>query len=113
MIGAFGEAVTRVRAPLVPDKYGNAAVRDWANAERTAVTGLSIQPDSTAEETGDRSSVVTGWRLFTDTGTDLDLLPTDRVEFDGMTLEVDGKIGRFRFGGRVDHVEARLKEVTG
>lgn len=113
MSGAFTDSIVRLRAPLIVDKYGNASVRDWANAVRTAVGNASVQPDNSIEETGDRSSVVTGWRLFTRTGTDLDLLATDRVEFSGMTLETDGEVGRYRFGGRVHHIEARLKRVTG
>jgi hypothetical protein len=44
---------------------------------------------------------------------DADILPTDRIEVYGMTLEVDGEIGRYRTGGRVHHVEVRLKKVTG
>jgi hypothetical protein len=43
---------------------------------------------------------------------DADILPTDRVEAYGMTLEVDGEVARFRLGGRVHHVEVRLKRVT-
>ncbi|MFJ9961074.1 hypothetical protein [Streptomyces avermitilis] len=108
------DSVVIVRAPLKTDKYGNpSSVRDWASATRTPVAGVSVQPDGSAEATGDRTSTITGWRLMTAKGRDLDLLRTDRVEFDGMTLEVDGKVGRFRMGGRVHHVEARLKEVSG
>jgi hypothetical protein len=103
-----------VRAPFKVDKYGNTtSERDWANATRTAVGGLSIQPDSSSESTGDRSTVITGWRLITDKGVDFPALSSDRIEFDGMTLEVDGKVGRFRMGGRFHHCEARLKEVSG
>ncbi|MET9425653.1 hypothetical protein ABZY06_33955 [Streptomyces sp. NPDC006540] len=103
-----------LRAGYVVDKYGNpSTVRDWANATRTTVSGVSIQPDSSSEETGDRSAVVTGWRIQSRKGQDLDLLRTDRVEFDGMTLEVDGKVARYRMAGAVHHVEARLKEVEG
>ena len=110
----FGDSVVIVRAGYRVDKYGNeSSERDWANAVRTPVTGVSVQPDVSEEETGDRRTVTTGWRLFTPMGRDLDLLPTDRVEYDGMTLEVDGEVARFRVGGRVHHVEARLKRVIG
>lgn len=114
MSALYSDAVTVVRAGYKVDKYGNETSElDWANAVRTAVTGVSVQPDASSEATGDRGTVVTGWRLFTPRGRDLDLLPTDRVEYDGMTLEVDGEVARFRMAGRVHHVEARLKRVIG
>lgn len=108
------DSVVVVRAPLKTDKYGNTtADRDWTLAVRTVVYGVSVQPDASTETEGDRTSVVTGWRLISSKGRDVDILRTDRVEFDGMSLEVDGKVGRFRMGGRMHHVEARLKEVSG
>jgi len=108
------DSVVRVRAPYKVDKYGNpSTVRDWALAARTVVYGVSVQPDGSTEATGDRTAVITGWRLISERGRDVDLLRTDRIEFDGMTLEVDGKVGRLRMRGRVHHIEARLQEVTG
>lgn len=108
------DTVVIVRAPFKVDKYGNtSAVRDWANATRTTVARVSVQPDVSVEATGDRASVVTGWRLITGKGRDFPALPGDRIEYEGMTLEVDGEVGRFRMGSRVHHVEARLKRVTG
>lgn len=112
----FYQSFTRVRAPLVEDRYKNKK-RDWDNAQRTEVVGVNIQPAGapvrSEEETGDRQTTVTAWNLQTPEGVDLDLLETDRVLFDGMTLEVDGKVGRWPdpFGPGVHHVEARLKEV--
>ncbi|AUG87274.1 head closure Hc1 [Streptomyces phage Rowa] len=109
-----GETVTLVRAPLKVDKYGNAtSERDWAAATRTVYPGLMVQPDASNEATGDRPSVVTGWRLITPKGRDFPALPTDRVEWDGLTLAVDGEVGRFKVAGRLHHVEARLKRVSG
>ena len=110
----YGDAVTIVRAPYVVDKYGNTSTqRDWANATRTLVRRVSVQPDGSTEETGDRTSVVTGWRLLTSKGRDFPALPGDRIEFDGMTLEVDGEVGKFRLGSRIHHAEARLRRATG
>ncbi|MBW1600894.1 hypothetical protein JJV70_02005 [Streptomyces sp. JJ66] len=114
MSGLHRQAVTIVRAPLITDRYGSER-RDWANAVRTLVSGVEVQPAAapaaSQEDTIDRQTAVTGWRLYTRRGVDVDLLETDRVEYDGMTLEVDGKIGRWRMGGRVHHVEAELKEI--
>lgn len=110
----YGETVTLVSAPLKVDKYGNAtSERDWTKAQRTPVTGVMVQPDSSSETEGDRPAAITGWRLITPKGKDFPALATDRVEWDGLTLEVDGEVGRWRIGGRLHHVEARLKKVTG
>lgn len=112
----FHQSFVRVRAPLVADRYGNRK-RDWENAEHLTVTGVNIQPAGSPrqseEHTTDRQTTITGWELQTPEGTDLDLLETDRVQFDGMTLEVDGKVGRWPdpFGPGVHHIEARLKEI--
>jgi hypothetical protein len=114
MSALTADSVTLVRAPFKTDKYGNTtSERDWASATRTTYSGVSVQPDASTEATGDRPTVITGWRLITPKGLDFPALPTDRVEFDGMTLEVDGEVGRFRVGGRIHHAEARLRRVNG
>ncbi|MCF3174791.1 hypothetical protein IPZ61_15845 [Streptomyces sioyaensis] len=110
----FGETVTLVRAPFKVDKYGNTtSERDWAAAARTTYPGLMVQPDASSEATGDRPTVITGWRLITPKGRDFPALATDRVEWDGLTLAVDGEVGRFRIRGYLHHAEARLKRVSG
>lgn len=110
----YGHTIVRVRAPLVADRYGNRK-RDWTAATRATVTGVNVQPAGSPpqsdEDTTDRQTTITGWRLYTPQGMDVDLLETDRVEYEGMTLEVDGKVGRWRIDGRVHHVEAALREV--
>lgn len=111
----FAEQVVRLRAPVATDRYGNEK-RDWAAAERAEVTGVNIQPAGAPadsdEDTSGRQVTVTTWYLCTRPGVDLDLLETDRIEWDGMTLEVNGKVGRWRLAGRAHHVEATLTEVT-
>ncbi|MEU0940300.1 hypothetical protein [Embleya sp. NPDC005971] len=111
----YVQSVVIVRAPVVADRYGSER-RDWAAATRSTVDGVNVQPAAppaqSTEYTQDRQTTATGWRLYTPRGMDLDLLETDRVEYDGMTLEVDGKVGRWpRPGGGVHHVEAELVEI--
>lgn len=110
----FQHTIVRVRAPEVVDRYNNKQ-RDWANAARTSLVGVNVQPAGSPpqsdEDTVGRQTTITGWRLYTPPGMDVDLLETDRVEYEGMTLEVDGKVGRWRVGGKVHHVEAALREV--
>lgn len=115
MNALYQQSVMRVRAPLVTDRYGN-EIRDWSSADRTEVTGINVQPASvnnSTETTGDRSAVDTAWKIITPRGRDLDALPSDRFEYEGMTLEVMGEVARFWLGGRVHHVEITLRRVTG
>lgn len=110
----YAHTIVRLRAPLVTDRYGNSK-RDWSTPERLTVSGVNVQPGGSppqsAEDTTDRQVTITEWRLYTPKGMDLDLEETDRVEWEGLTLRVDGKVGRWRISGRVHHVEAALKEV--
>ncbi|WP_415956428.1 hypothetical protein [Streptomyces sp. 021-4] len=110
----YRQTVVVVRAPFLVDRYGNTtSERDWANATRTTVRRVSVQPDTSTEDTGDRPVVVTGWRLVTRTRADIDLAPGDRVVALGRLLDVDGDVARWTLAGRHHHTEARLKEVTG
>ncbi|MFF4392390.1 hypothetical protein ACFY0G_37415 [Streptomyces sp. NPDC001552] len=110
----YTQAVVILRAPPVVDRYGNTtSERDWDRATRTTVRRLSVQPDQSTEDSGDRPVVVSGWRLITRRGVDVDLLPTDRVVALGRLLDTDGDVARYVVGGRHHHTEARLKEVIG
>lgn len=110
----FAHTVVRVRAPETTDRYNNKR-RDWGSAERVTWTGVNMQPggvpSSSNEDTVGRQTTVTDWELRSPRGMDLDLLETDRVEYEGMVLEVDGKVGRWRVGGKVHHCEVSLREV--
>ncbi|MFK8844680.1 hypothetical protein [Streptomyces sp. Ac-502] len=108
----FTQSVVIVRPAADTDEYGNHKP-DWADAARTTVTGVNVQPQGgSSEDTDDRQVTVTGWRLYTPRGMDLDLRESDRVETGGMTLQVTGKVARWPApGGGVHHIEADLKEV--
>lgn len=107
------DTVTVLRAPLVADRYGS-QVRDWTAAARTDVDGVSIQPSGSIEDVRDRELVTNTYTLFTSRGQDIDLLATDRVQWNGITLQVDGDPNRWPApGGGVHHVEAKLKQVAG
>lgn len=112
MSGLYTQTVDVLRAELVADRYGNTAP-DWSRTTRTTYRGVSVQPDSSTEGDGERQQVVTGWRLITQRGRDIDIRPGDRVEHAGRLLDTDGDVGRWEIAGRVHHVEVRLKEVTG
>lgn len=107
------ESVTVIRAPLIANRYGG-QVRDWANAVRTDVDGVSIQPTVSTEDTRDRELLTNTYTLFTSRGRDIDLLATDRVQWGDLVLQVVGDPNRWQApGGGVHHVEATLKQVTG
>ncbi|MGW2425060.1 hypothetical protein ACWC0C_38460 [Streptomyces sp. NPDC001709] len=110
----YTQTVVILRAPFVVDRYGNTtSERDWSSATRTTVRRVSVQPDSTSEDDGDRPAVTTGLRLITRRGVDIDLIPGDRVVVLGRLLDTDGEPARYIVGGRHHHTEARLKEVAG
>lgn len=107
------QSIAIVRPGTATDEYGNERP-DWgAGAVRTLVDGVNVQPaGASSEDTDDRQLTVTGWRLYTPRGMDLDLRETDRIEHDGMTLQVVGKVARWPApGGGVHHIEADLQEV--
>lgn len=107
------DTVTVVRAPLTADRYGG-QIRDWTAATRTDYPGVCVQPVSSTEDVRDRELLIGKYTLFTSRGQDIDLLATDRIEWNGLTLQVDGDPNRWPApGGGVHHVEASLKGVIG
>ena len=113
----FHQQITRLRAPLVEGRLGS-KVRDWDNAAETVFDNVSVQPSTSREAGGEpREQVVTGWRVFTPAGVDLDVLPSDRFRIDnGAVCEVIGEVARWPHPikrGRVHHVEFDLQRVTG
>ncbi|MFF5778171.1 hypothetical protein ACFY7Y_14620 [Streptomyces virginiae] len=111
----FNQTLVRVRAGTRPDRGGN-TVADWTTATRLTVEQVNIQP-SVQQETHDetRSSKVTGWHVQSAEGTNPDIRADDRIEWDGLTLEVDGEIARWPdlFTNSVHHVEFEMKRSTG
>jgi len=111
----YPETIVRRRAPLVTDTYGD-SVRDWANAVSLSIVGVQVQPSESTEltEVG-RSPVVTHMRVISPIGTDLDLLVTDRVEWDSVEWQVEGEVAHHKrpSTGLIHHGEATLKRVKG
>ncbi|KOV07519.1 hypothetical protein ADK92_05750 [Streptomyces sp. XY533] len=111
----FNQSLVRVRAGTRPDRAGN-TVRDWATATRVTVQQVNIQP-SIQQETTDasRTAKVTGWHVQSAEGTAPDIRADDRIEWDGMTCEVDGEVARWPelFTDSVHHIEFEMKRVTG
>lgn len=113
----FNQSITRLRAPLVEDRLGSRE-RDWPNAMETVFTDVSVQPRSSRESTTEpRDQVITGWRVYSRAGVDLDVQPSDRFRIDnGAVCEVVGEVARWPHPirrGAVHHVEFDLERVTG
>jgi hypothetical protein len=113
----FNQSLVRVRAGERTDRGGN-TVKDWSPGavSRLAVDQVNIQP-SIQQETVDeqRNAVVTGWHVQSAEGADPDIRADDRIEWDGMTLEVDGEVARWPelFTDAVHHIEFEMKRATG
>lgn len=111
----YPETIVRLRAPEVEDRYGD-SVRDWDNAVETTIAGVQVQPSESSEViTPGRQSVVTHMRVLTPIGTDLDLLSSDRVRWDGDVWLVEGEVAHYKrpSDGSVHHGEATIKRVDG
>lgn len=104
--------VTRLRAPVIENRYGDDE-RDWTAPASAEIAGCALQP-ATSTETLDptRQTVITRWQLFAPPGTDLAAF--DRIDVDGVVYEVDGDPADWSApGGRADHVAATLQRVEG
>ncbi|MDX5566920.1 hypothetical protein PYK79_31810 [Streptomyces sp. ID05-04B] len=109
----YEQSAIFVRPAKTTDRYSNEQ-DDWGEAAtRTPVDRLNLQPGGGSnEDTDDKQVTVTGWLLLSEPGTMPDLRETDRVEYDGLVLEVTGKVGRWPVPAGVRHIEAQLKEVA-
>jgi hypothetical protein len=111
------DTIVVVRAGTRTNDRGE-TVPDWAAARRHFEDGVSVQPVTLSEPAGlvGRDATVTQYRVISDMGRDLDVEAGDRIEWQGDTWTVQGKIGRFYdqlMPGRVDHVEFAIQEVSG
>lgn len=103
------ETITRLRAPLVSDGYGNQA-RDWATAS-SSLFYVKWSHKAVSEVIGDEARTVTKAYVFG--GPDLDLESTDRVIGpDGLTYELDGELMRSYERGQLHHVRAFLRRIA-
>lgn len=113
----YTSSITIVRPAWITDRY-NSQRLDWEQATRTPVTGVSVQPTATTESaTEPRTQTVTGWRVYTRAGVDLDVRATDRVELaTGVVCEVVGEVARWPHpirSGAAHHIEFDLQRVRG
>lgn len=103
------DEVTRLRAPLASDGYGNQS-RNWAAPVSTLFL-VHWSAQSVNEAIGDEPRTISRIKLFG--GPDLDLESTDRIIGpDGYTYELDGDVQRSYVRGSLHHVRAFLRRVV-
>jgi hypothetical protein len=105
----LGESITRLRAPLTADSYGNQS-RNWTAATST-VFAVKWSHKAVSEVIGDEPRTTTRAYIFG--GPDVDLESTDRVTGpDGLLYELDGDLMPSYVRGQLHHVRAYLKRVA-
>lgn len=89
---AFGQTITRLRAPLVADDYSSEATRrDWDAAAEEPIEGFAIDPGTSVEtSTVNRDQVATAPTLLYLGAPAPDIVATDRLVLAGVTWEVTG-----------------------
>lgn len=101
--------ITRVRAPLTTDGYGN-QTRNWAVATSTVFL-VKWSFKAVNEVVGDEPRTDT--RAYVFGNPDLDLEATDRIIGpDGFTYEVDGEVMTSYVRGQLHHVRAYLRRIA-
>ena len=104
------QTVTVLAGTATVDEYRN-AVTSWVNPTRVDVPDCSVQPGGGTVDEVDREATTTLWTVW--------MPPTaavrdeNRVEVHGVAYAVDGPVGRWDVGSRLDHLIIRLKAVTG
>jgi hypothetical protein len=105
----LGETITRLRAPLISDGYGN-QTRDWSAATSTDFA-VHFSHKTVGEVVGDEARTTTKGYIFG--GPDVDLESTDRVTGpDGLLYELDGELMRSYVRGQLHHVRAYLRRIA-
>lgn len=98
--------ITRLRATERQSDYGNTTELDWTTPARTDIDGCSVQPASSDEFTIDRDSFTT--RLIAYVPSSAELRASDRVEWQGITYDIDGDVLRWDFGA-LSHIVINLR----
>lgn len=102
--------VTRVRAATTTDSYNN-TVPSWGDSASRLDMAAWLQQNQRSEPRSDgRDPLDQLWLLVTN---EADILGGDRVEFGGMTFEVEGPPEPVYTPAGFHHTEATLRVVTG
>lgn len=103
------QVVYRLRGTEVGDTWGGKQI-DWSNPDRKKIRGCSFQPIEGEEFNEGRDAIVTRWNWFGPANADV--RSTDRIEYRGITYDVDGSV-TMPEGLGLDHKHAVCRRVDG
>lgn len=101
--------VTVLTAATVTDRYGNAA-KDWDTATEATVKGW-VSQRSASEDRDHREAQVSDWVLFLHP--DATVTGHNRIQWEGITFEVDGPANPAWSPRGLHHYEVPLRVVDG
>ncbi|MGW3154008.1 hypothetical protein [Streptomyces sp. NPDC001089] len=102
-------SITVVSRPAGFDAEGNSTT-DWSAAERAPKRGL-VEPTSSSEDNDDRDQVASTYTVWLPPGTSVAY--QDRLEWNGLTLEVSGDPLEFGALPPLDHIRLTATRVRG
>ncbi|MFE7029451.1 hypothetical protein ACFU9Y_04010 [Streptomyces sp. NPDC057621] len=102
-------AVTVLRAPDGFDAEGNSTT-DWSTAQRAPKQGL-VEPAASSENTENRDQVATAYTVWLPPGTSVAY--RDRLEWNGLTLEVSGDPLEFGALTPLNHIRLTATRIRG
>lgn len=108
----MNDTVQVLRAPVVEDAY-HSQTRNWSAATVVATGLAAVQPGFSDENSDDRQTTISTWRLISDSTDLYGILPTDRILWQGKTFEVDSEASMWRWRNADHHIEVNLREVHG
>jgi hypothetical protein len=92
------------------DRYGN-VTKDWTTATRTTVKGWIARQSGLEDRTAGREAEVSTWYGYLPAGTPI--AGGDRLDWEGVTFEVDGPPYTAWSPRGPHHTEIALRIVTG
>ncbi|MFD0210816.1 hypothetical protein ACFVH9_17185 [Streptomyces hirsutus] len=98
-----------VKAPDGFDAEGNSNA-DWSSAERSTIQG-QVEPAASSENRDNRDQVTTTYLVRLPPGTAVG--PRDRLEWNGMTLEVTGDPLPWSGLAALDHIQLTALRIRG
>ena len=112
MLPSFAnQTITVVRAKTTTSSR-RSEVPDWANTEKTTVTGCSIQPASTSlSQDGRILGIADGWTAYVPEGTDVQA--GDHIELDGESYAINGEPRKWTGPSRTSHIHLNLDRWEG
>lgn len=109
------DTVTRLRAPNTTGPDGATIPGDWTNATEGQLLKVDyaaeFQPLGSTEDVVAQQRTESTHKVFMPP--DADVLPTDRIRYQGIDYQVDGQPEAWGRAGRTHHLEVLVFRVQG